>query len=125
VNQPDRLPPTKRSDPAPLTEANALRASEVDSSLEEADTDRPPPPDPIHSLTDGQVLSELAELIATPEAVVERRILLYLVRRYFGLGLRCYGPVRLHDGRRNRTEAMAELADLLFYLGKQAIEEGA
>ena len=79
---------------------------------------------PIAQLTDSQVLAELRELIAVPSATVERRILLYLVRRYFDLGLRCYGPVQLHDGRRNRIEAFQELADLLFYLGKDAIEAG-
>lgn len=88
------------------------------------DTEAVPAPRPINELSDPEVLAELHERIEAAGAVHERRILLYLVRRYFGLGLRDYGPVQASDARDPLLDANEKLADLMFYIGWHAIRSG-
>lgn len=78
--------------------------------------------DAISHMSDDAVAEELEQLLATPGANVERRIMLYLARRHFVLGLAAYGPVKLFDGRDNTKEMREEAADFLFYFGKDQLE---
>lgn len=105
--------------------ATRYRGEPVQDDLGTHETDKVPAFhfDAISSMTDDEVETELAELIATSGAHVERRILLYLVRRHFTLGLAAYGPVKLNDGRDNVKEMREEAADFLFYFGKHQLEK--
>ncbi len=100
-------------------------AAQVERLGRGTDTDRAPRFHlrEISDLTDDEVARELTELIGTEGAHVERRILLYLSRRHFTLGLAAYGPVSLHDGRNNVKEMREEAADFLFYFGKEQLEQ--
>jgi len=105
---------TRDTDPAPpMTERGSSLPSELGESFA-----------PISSLSDEEVARELLSLISPTELRVERRVLLYLARRFCVLGLRCYGPAALEDERDNVLEATAEAADLLFYLGREAVRRG-
>ncbi len=101
------------------------RGEPTQDELGTHETDRAPAFhfDAISHMSDDAVAEELEQLLATPGANVERRIMLYLARRHFTLGLAAYGPVKLFDGRDNVKEMREEAADFLFYFGKQQLEQ--
>lgn len=71
---------------------------------------------PISKLPDSQVDSELAALVAAagPD---ERRVLLFLCRRFIGIGQRDFGRINLRSEMRDGfKETAEEAADGLFYM---------
>lgn len=107
--------------------STTYRGTAASEHLGIGDTDKVPAFhfDQISDMSDDEVELELASLLATEGARVERRIMLYLARRHFTLGLSAYGPVKLFDGRDNVKEMREECADFLFYFGKEQLEREA
>lgn len=82
-------------------------------------------PEPLKKLThmsDAEVRAELDQLLDTPGLDNERRIMLYLARRYFRLGASSYRALQLNDGRDNVEECLQEAGDLMFYAAKNVLE---
>lgn len=79
----------------------------------------------LEGMTDAEVVAELEALVGREGAETERKILLFHVRRWFGLGWDCYGPTRIHDGRDNILEALCESSDRDFYVGREHLRVSA
>ena len=73
-------------------------------------------------MSDDEVRAELKQLLETDGLDNERRVMLYMARRYFVLGANCYRALKLHDGRDSVEECMQEAGDYLFYTAKKVLE---
>ena len=93
------------------------------ASDDEFDTERPLESlKAITHMSDEEVRQELNDLLSIKGLDNERRVMLYLARRYFVLGANCYQALKLHDGRDSVEECMQEGGDYLFYTAKKVLE---
>ena len=91
----------------------------------EEDRETVPTPEPLKALSrmsDLEVRAELFELLGMEGMINERKVMLYMARRYFRLGAANYRALQLHDGRDNVEECLQEGSDLMFYAAKNVLE---
>ena len=87
------------------------------------DTEPPQPPlKKLSQMSDAEVMNELNELFGIEGLDNERRVMLYMARRYFVLGASTYRALTLHDGRDSVEESMQEGSDYIFYTAKRVLE---
>lgn len=82
-----------------------------------------PPPTPIADMTNEEVEREVFSLLAEAQ-LDERRVTLYMLRRFVALGQRCYGALNIASDKRNGLrEVNEELGDAIFYVTLAALRE--